>query len=59
VSVIMWRDPEHPLVYNHDQGSTLFFELTDAEGAQLRSRIAELGALADALVGPLPAVEAT
>jgi hypothetical protein len=58
-SVVVRRDPEHPLVYSHDQGKSVFFEMTDDERALIGSRLAEAGRTTRAVVGPLSVAQAT
>jgi hypothetical protein len=53
LSVVFRRDPEFPLVYNHDQGSTVKFELTDQEHNDVRELLQSSGISQKALEGPL------
>lgn len=54
-AVVLRRDPSNPLVYNHDQGWEVFFEMTEAENAELRVRLADLSVSSEALIGPVAA----
>jgi hypothetical protein len=55
VSIVFRRDPVWPLIYNHDQGWDLAFELTDAESSRIRARLADLDIPGDVLSGPVAA----
>jgi hypothetical protein len=53
VSVVFRKDPEFPLVYNHDQGSSVSFEVTDEEHSTIRDQLRRNGVPRAALQGPI------
>lgn len=56
--LLVLRAPDFPLVYNHDQGGSLHFELTEIEHRELDAIMAARGIDPGALLGPMSSEQA-